>query len=264
MPNLTFDTLEAVPEGLKEHAKPTDGKFVVDVVPGAKLAEFRDNNVTISRQRDEAMAVLAKLKPVVGEDVDTFVSQFGELNKIVQQVKDGKLQGTDAIEAEVVNRVGAMKTGFETQLQEAARKAAEAETRAQQSDQKWRRSIVERAVTEAVIDESSGANPSALGDILTRAYGVFQVSEDNKLVAKDGDAVIYGSDGATPMTPKEWLASIRKNAGHLFKNSNGGGASGGGNGGGQFGGLTPEAFHKLSPQAKLDLAHKQKQSGAKR
>jgi hypothetical protein len=258
MPNLTFDTLELIPEGLKEHAKQVDGKFIVDVVPGAKLVEFRENNITASRQRDEALAVLAKLKPVVGEDVDTFVTKFGELNTIAQQVKDGKLQGTDAIEAEVVNRVGAMKTGFETQLQEAARKAAEAETRASTSDLKWRRSIVARAVTEAVIDESSGANPSALGDILTRAYGVFQVSDDDKLVAKDGEAVIYGSDGATPMTPKEWLASIRKNAGHLFKGSNGGGASGGTSGAGQFGGLTQEAFAKLSPMAKLDLAHKQK------
>jgi hypothetical protein len=266
MPNLTFDTLDSVPEGLKEHAKenPDTKKFVVNVVPEVKLAEFRDNNVRISQERDTLAGVVQKLKPIVGDNVDGFVSEFGELKTLAQRVKDGKLQASDAIEAEVANRVAQMKTSFEAQNQQTAAQLAEANRRAEQADNKYRSSIISRAVTEAVVNEKSGANPGALEDILTRAMRVFQVGDDGKMIAKNGDAIIYGADGATPITPLEWLGKLRESAGYLFKGSNGGGASGGtvvGNGY-KGTGMTEENWSKLKPEEKLRRAHAQKQKTA--
>lgn len=255
MPVIQFASQDAVPEGLKEYAKETEGKWSVDVVPGVKLNEFRDNNIQIVKDRDALAGVLGKLKPVVGDDVDSFVTKYGELATLAQQVKDGKLKGTDAIQAEVDNRVSGMKTGYDNQINElnAARTAAE---RAKaESDLRFNRSIVERAVTEAVINEKSGALPSALPDILARAYSVFQIAESGKLVAKDGEAVVYGTDGVSPMSPLEWIAKLRGVAPYFFKGSNGGGAAGG-QGGKSYGGMAKADFDKLSPTAKLSQLYK--------
>lgn len=258
MPNITFDTLESVPEGLREYAKVVDGKHVVEVVPGVKLDEFRTNNVNLSKARDELAATLGKLKPHIGESVEEFLTRLKELETTAAQVKDGKLKGTDAIEAEVNNRVSTMKTGYENQLTEAARRAAEAEQRAAAADEKFNRSIVERGVTEAVVNEKSGALPSALHDILTRAYRVFQVAESGKLVAKDGDAIIYGADGVSPMTPMEWMTKLRTEAPHLFKGSNGGGATGNAGSKAEYGGMTEAAFKALPAAQRLAIYHANK------
>lgn len=266
MPNITFDTLDLVPEGLKEHAKANEGgKFVVDVVPGVKLNEFRDRNIAVSQQLEVATGVLSKLKPVVGDDVELFLASFGEMKTTAQQVKDGKLKASGDIEAEVLNRVGVMKTGFETRLQEVTTAAALDRTAAVTAKLALDNSIVERAVTDAVVNEQSGANPSALADILERAYKVFKII-DGKMVAKEGEFTVMGADGATPMTPLEWMAKLRVQAPYLFKSSNGGGATGNtGNGSGFRGtGLSEDTYRKLSPLQKLTMANEATAKAAKR
>jgi hypothetical protein len=92
---------------------------------------------------------------------------------------------------------------------------------------KLRRTYVDRALTDVVLDESMGVHPKALADILGRAYQVFEVSDDGKLTPKRGEAVVYGADGVTPMSPKEWVQSLKEDAPYFFKGSNGGGSNGG-------------------------------------
>lgn len=264
MPNISFDSLEAVPEGLREFAKNTDGKFVVDVVPGAKLNEFRDNNIRLSQERDNLAGIFQKLRPVVGEDLDTFLSSYQNMAEVAQKVKDGTLKTTDDITKEVENRVSAMKNGYENQLSQAQKDKVAAQEALTAANNKYNRSVIDRAVTEAVINPNSGANPEALKHILTNAYEVFQVTPSGQLIAKDGDATIYGSNGADPMTPAEWLGRLRETAPFFFKNSNGGGATGGGQGGNdKYGGMTKADFDKLAPEKKLAIWHAQQAKGKK-
>jgi hypothetical protein len=260
MPEIVFDTLDAVPEGFREVASQKDGKFTVNVVAANKLAEFRDNNISLARERDGLKAYHDSLAGIVGEDPASFMTSYGELQTIAQKVKDGTLKGSDAVQAEVAQRVAQMKADYERQLAQQAQDASTWKSKASENDTKWRRSIVDRQITEAVISDASGALPSALSDILTRAYRVFKVTDDNKLIARDGEAVIYGADGTTPMSPLEWLAKLRESAPYFFKGSNGGGATGAANaGGGLYGGMSLADFQKLAPEAKLALAHRLKQ-----
>jgi hypothetical protein len=89
---------------------------------------------------------------------------------------------------------------------------------------------------------------------------VFKVDANGQLVAKDGDAIIYGADGATPMSPSEWVrGKLREQAPYFYKNSSGGGATGGGTAGdAKFGGMAEAEFRKLAPEKKLALANKMK------
>lgn len=253
MPDIMFDSVDAIPEGLRgTEVKGADGKFVVKVVPASKLDEFRNTNITVSKERDALAAFVNAVKPHVGEDPAAFAARLNELVALETSVKDGKLKGSDAIATEVENRVKAMKADYDRQNQGLSQELANAKREKEEADTRWRQSIIERSVTSAVVDEKSGALPGALPDILERAFKVFKVGADGRsLVAMDGQATIYGADGATPMSPAEWLAKLREQAPYFFKNSSGGGANGSGNGGNLIGGKTAAEIAKMSPEARL-------------
>lgn len=256
MPDIVFESEEKIPEGLREYAKKLeDGTVVVKVAPAVKLDEFRNKNIELSKERDTLTDFVSKAKPVFGDDLDAFQAEIAELRKTAQLVKDGKLQGSAEVEAEILRRVESMKKNFESQLSEKAKEAADAKKQVNLIDSKYRQTKIDRYVTDAVLDDKNGADPRALNDILKHAYNVFKVREDESIVPMEGEAIIYGSDGATPMTPSEWLAKLREGAPYFFKNSNGGGATGG-QGPKKIGNLSKEDFDKLSGAQKLAIIRK--------
>ena len=262
MPDIVYTTLEEIPEGLRDGAvKKEDGKFIVKVVLQARLDEFRERNITVSQERDALNAQIAKVKPFVGEDPDAFAKRMTELEEIATKVKDGSLKGTDAITAEVNNRVEAMKADFQRQLQEQAQLAVKEKNNASGWEERYNKTKIDAAVTDAVLNPNSGALGEALADIKTRAYAIFKVGADGNIIAMDGQAIKYGADGTTPMTPLEWLLDLRKKAPYLFKGSSGGGAQGGSNSKDDptFG-LGAEKFNALKPEDKLKLVHQQRRT----
>lgn len=257
MPIIHFDNLEAVPIGLKEFAKSNDesGKIEVNVVPSVKLDEFRNKNIELSQQLETAGPVLARIKEIAGDDLDAFTTDIQGLRDIAKRVQDGELRTNDQIESAVADRIKAMKDGYESNAKAQREQIVDLTTKAETFQQKLIRTQIDKDVTTVIIQPDSGVRPEALPDILTRAYSLFKV-EDGKLIPKNGEAVIYGANGADAMTVQEWLVKLRDQAPHYFKGNNGGGAAGGKDG--KIGGFSQEQISKMSPQAKLALANSQK------
>ncbi|MBT8411470.1 MAG: hypothetical protein KJP02_06720 [Octadecabacter sp.] len=255
MPDIEFDSIESIPEGLRGHETKDEasGKFVVKVAPNAKLVEFRDNNISLSKERDELKNSVSRFSSIVGENPDDFAEELTRLRNVAQQVEDGKLKGNEAVEAEVQKRVKAMEDSYKSQLTELGGKVQTLDQARNEALGKFKHSVLNQQVTNAVLTEDSGANPAALPDILARASRIFTVNERDQLVAMDGDAVIYGADGATPMTPKEWLSKVIEEAPYLAKSSAGGGAAGN-RGNERFGGMAEADFLALDPQKRMEIA----------
>lgn len=253
MPVLSFEKKDSIPEGLQDYAKEENGKWTIDVAPKVKLDEFRENNIKLSQERDEWANKASRYESIVGEDPDKFNEELGELRKTKSQVEDGKLKGSDAIEKEVLARVDALKKGYEEQLQDAGKKLA---TAAQERDAykgMYTQTRLDAAVTQAVLSEDSGLNPQAMPDILSRAREIFTVGNDGKVVPVKDGAVVYGPDGATPMTPLEWAKDLREKAPYLALGSTGGDAGDKDNAK-LRGGLSKEDWDKLSGSEKLKRA----------
>lgn len=224
MPKFTFAKVEDIPEALRGEAKETEDKkgFEIELVS----ATFRDKNIEVSKERDQLKTVVEGYKAAFGDDPNATSTELKELRVLGQQVKDGKVKGTEQIEAEVARRTESVKTELGSQIKALSDRAAAAETKLGESETRRKSMIVKQQIAAAVMDPANGANPQAIADFEARGLGVFRVKDDDTLVAMQGDAMIYGADGVSSMTPKEWLAKVLKDSPYLAKGSAGGGAGG--------------------------------------
>jgi hypothetical protein len=252
MPELIYEAADQVPEALKSIAVEKDGKFIANVVPKKELDDFRENNLKISRDRDNLNSVIGRLTTDVGfdpEKIDDFVAQIGEYRETHQQVADGKLVKDTSLAQAVEAKTGEMKRTYEGQINGLSKQVTDLTKDNEGLKQNLNRSIVDREVMMAVNDPKSGALPEATRHILREAYEVFTI-DDGKLIPKDREGnVIYGSDGASPMSPMEWLQKQQETNPFFFKQAQGGGAGGGGGTGGS---LTPAQLAAMSPEEKMN------------
>jgi hypothetical protein len=236
MPEIVFESLDKVPEGLREYAKEQEGKISINVVPKVKLDEFRETNIKLAQERDAASSALNPYKEVVGDDVGGFKKAFDELRTIQKRVKDGELVASTSLEEAIAARTKELRADLDGKIQSLASDRDAWKGKATQIEQKHKRSIIDRNVTSAVLAKDSGARPDALQDILERAYKVFRVDEEKEaIIPYEGEQVVYGADGASPMSPSEWLRKLKENSPYFFQQSAGGGAGGSPQGGGAQG-----------------------------
>lgn len=255
MPILQFDTLDLVPDGLREHAKQIDGsdKVTVNVVPQAKIDDFRDNNIKLSKERDDLLAQLDPLKAIIGDDAEAFTKSLEELRLTSQRVKDGELKEGRALEEALAKRTDEMRRSYDERLQMEAKEKGAWKGKHDQLDAKFRQSLVMAAVKDACVLEDTGVEPRAIADITQRALSVFVADDHGKITPYSGDAPIYGADGVTPMTPKEWLTKLKEDAPYFFKGTSGGGA--GGDTVHKVGGRTMEQLKSMTAAERLAFAN---------
>lgn len=272
MPILFYDSQDAVPEDVRDAAaeiKDGDnkGKWQVNLVSRKSLEKFRDNNTELANKLKDAEDLVGKFKGVAGGDptkfnFDEFTAALAELRETDKLVKDGKVKKSEEIEAIVRERMEiAIKNHGDAVLELNQRLAAEKQAR-EKAEKDLDKTYIDAEVRNACLNEKLGVHPSAVGDIIQRAYAVYTVEKDKSLVPLDKhNQIIRGEDGVTPRTVQEWLEhDVRKNCPHYFKQSQGGGA-GGGDGNKSFGGLSKEEFNKLSPDKRLAIINAQNPAG---
>ena len=109
-----------------------------------------------------------------------------------------------------------MRGDFDKKLKEASSKAEKAEAFAN----KFRARVLGDEIRSAA--GKAGALSSAQEDLILRAKGIFQINDEGQAVAVDEDGnPIMGKDGRTPLSPIEWIESLKESAPHLFPAASG-------------------------------------------
>lgn len=103
------------------------------------------------------------------------------------------------------------------------------------------------------MQSDSGVEPKAISDITMSALGIFRCDDHGRIIPYEGDAPIYGADGTTPMTPREWIGRLKEEKPYFFKASNGGGA--GGDPAKKVLNRTPEQIKAMTAAQRLELAN---------
>ena len=234
-----LDSLDGVDENLQAlYLKQGDGRYKLDAdgvedVSGLKSALDKERE-----DRRKAREELAKFR-----DVDP--AKYKELLERQRELDEKTLLEEGEVEKIVENRVTSMRKKYED---EATTLRSESTAMKGRLENLLIDSEVQREALPLVIE-------TGIDDVVRRARDVFKLDPNGHAVPMSGEKVIYGEDGVTPLTIKEWLAGLAKTAPHLFKGSQGGGAGNGG-GRGTGSGLSAE-LAKLPPAERLKIVRRQ-------
>lgn len=196
-------------EAVQEHyAKDGDNYFLQanGMSPKSKVDEFRNSNIKLKESAEAQTATITDL-----------TSKLKIANEGSSEEKVSAL-----VETAIGKRTKTMQEDHDKTVSTLTKERDTANG-----------SLSKMLVGDAVSREAiaAGVQDTALDDVLTRANKVFKVV-DGKATPYDGEDVIYGKDGSTPLTVKDWLAGQAVSAPHLFKPSDGSGAKNENKGGG--------------------------------
>jgi hypothetical protein len=185
------------------------------------LASNRDEILTekktLQQKLEEASKTWEGLDPVA---VRNIMSRL-ENDEEAKLLAEGK---TDAV---IERRTERLKADHAKQIDALQKALAERDDKLGGASSKVKKLMVEGNLRQAAVE--LGLVPSAIEDALSRAMNVFKVDDNDRLIAEENGSTAYGKDGKSPLTPSEWLESMKEKAPHWFPAPQGGGA-GGGNG----------------------------------
>ena len=215
----------------------TDSKYYLDVDNPYKtqVAEFRDNNIKLTKQMATLQVEAEKFK-----DIDPTKAKEA-LDKL-QLIQDKKLIEEGKIEELVTARTDRMKQDYANQISALTTSKEDILKTTQSIKDRLAKVTIDNAIQLAVSTDSVPVK-GALADIISRGRGVFSLNEKGEVVALDDKGgVRYGKDGNLPLSIQEWAASLPTEAPFLFEASAGAGSRGGEIGGGGAGSkfITPD------------------------
>lgn len=215
-----IDALDTVAEPLREHYEARGGKFHLKIedqpsgyvkaedllAANAKVVEFRDNNIRLIKEADEARALRTKFEGLDPEEARQAIAKSKELGK-------KGVQNADELDARLKTMVDEAVKPLRQQIAE-----SQAATKAERdrADEFLLKSMIGEAFTKA------GGKPNATDFIVNLAKEHFEVRDSN-VVAKTGK--FSTEKPGESLTTKEWLEStVLKEHDYVFQPSNGGGA----------------------------------------
>ena len=219
---LIVDTLDGIAEPQQSlYVKQGDGKYKLDV---DGIEDTKGLKSALATEREQRAAAEAKLKGYDGIDLE----EVRRMANMVENSEDAKLlkeaigdkTKMDALRQRWVDNVvkakdkeiDKLKSESKAEIEKANKKATARDARVLDNEL--------RAASEKV-----GIYGPAIGDVLVTGRGTWSLDDDGNAVMldKNGEPVM-GQKG--PLTPSEWLESLREEKPHWFPASgNGGGAS---------------------------------------
>jgi hypothetical protein len=186
---------------------------IIDAQVNNAVSGLKAKNSELIGKLKEAGENLKRFDGIEPDAVRSILKRFSDEEE-AGLIAAGKLD-------EVLNkRTERMKGDYDKKLGAEAEARAKAEAKAQK--------LAQRTLAGALRDAAikTGALPEAMDDIVLRAGGLWRLNDDGEAVAMNGDEVILGKDGKTPLTPMEWAESLRETAPHLWPKAQGTNAPG--------------------------------------
>ena len=211
---------EKLPEDVRNHYTESNGVFSLSVDGttarenelGAKVAEFRDNNVQLMKDKTslsgQVEELASKYQSIDPEIYKRLISEQAKLDK-----KEAKVVTNADLSSQIQEAVSNAVRPMQEQLSEAQERESQAK---KNLDRESFKNIVHKAALDA------GVRNEAIDDVLGRAiqagFGLH-----------GGTALIVGEDGVArfstdrpdqPFSIGEWLTGLQRDGGsHLFKPS---------------------------------------------
>jgi hypothetical protein len=220
---LTAAEYETLAAPLKEHYKAAEGSDGGYTLDADGVGDVEKLNKALKSERDNAGKLAKELAQLRDnyKDIDDPEKAREALTKI-RELEEKKLLTEGNVEELLKQRTETMRKDYESKIAARDKKLEAQVLELKTRDDRLAELLIDGAVSAAGV--KAGVRKTAVDDLKLRARTTFRL-KDGKPIAMNGDEVVYGKDGVTPMTPEEWVGSLTTTAPHLFEASSGSGAS---------------------------------------
>lgn len=190
---------------------------IIDAKISEAVAGLKSKNSELLGKVKEAQSNLQRFDGIDPDAVRTILSKFAS-------DEEAALLAKGEIDTVLNKRT--------ERMQSENAKLVKAEQEARERAEAKAGKLAARTLAGAIRDAAlkAGALPEAMEDIVLRGGGTWRLNDDGEPVAMNGDEVVLGKDGKTPLTPQEWAESLRETAPHLWPKAQGTNAPGSGSG----------------------------------
>lgn len=219
------DQLDGLPDMVRDHYAKQDDGWVLTLITPDKHTGLVTTLEKERRSRLEAEKQLMETRDRF-EGIDP--AEVKMLRERIKTLDDLDLHDKQGLEQVINNRTATMKAEHERLMGVKEREIEKLRAQTTELDQRWRQDRIRTALLDAVT--KAGVYEKAVDDAVQRGLGVFNdLDEAGNVVQKKGtnrDEIQYGKDGFTPLSPSEWITSLKASgqAPHLWPSSSGGGA----------------------------------------
>lgn len=245
---FTYKSKDLIPAGFESlYTEQADGSYKMTAVEGIRTeAEYQGLQSRFNEKAillDDANKAL-KVIDDAGIKLSNVPSLMTEMTEMREKLKGGKTD--EQIQALVDTQVRMKTAELESQFNQTKTKLTELEKANAEYKQREVDNTISNEIRQAC--EKAGVTPTAMQDVLLRAKMTFALTDDGKVLTKEG----VGTTGFA--SPEVWLTEIKESAPHWWPASNGSGA-GGGNGS-TFGGDNPWAKGSWNTTKQMEIISK--------
>lgn len=201
------DSLDGVPEALREHYTEENGKYVLDTDQKDRINEFRTNNITLKQQAED---LEAKLKQFEGIDP----AKYQELAALERQKRDKELIEAGDVETLLNERLESERSTYQKAIDDL--KTALDETRGE---------LVATKVTDTLKTAAADAGvlPKAMNDVVKIASSDWELRDGKPTLVQNGEVVLSKEQPGEQMGMGEYFKNLLHEKPYFFQSSAGSG-----------------------------------------
>lgn len=252
--NLMYALAQSAFMGMVREGEPTPPVITPEVqaIIDAQVAQRMTTEITGLKSKNEELLgknkeFQTKLSTYDGIDVE----QYREYKDRIDKDEDAALLAAGKKDEVINKHTERMRAAHDAKLVEKDQAIEQANARAK----KFERAVLDNQIRQACTD----MHKSAVDDALLYASQFFQLDAEGNAVKLDAQGrPEIGKDGKTPLSPAEWIESLKETKPHWFPASSSGSGSGGAAGAGAGTGqtITRAKFDALTPTDKATIAAK--------
>lgn len=187
-------------------------------------AEIEKTVAGLKKKNQELIEKEKKHREQLSQFEGVDVEKFKTLQKQIETNEEMRLLSEGKTEEVVARRVEAMKRDYDSQIAAREAKMAEYEATLKKKEEKLAELVIDGQLREAYV--SLDFDPDALDFVLMQGRQVFMMDENGRAVPRDEHGnLIFGKDGKTPISAREYLEGLADKKKFLRKPSKGAGAS---------------------------------------
>lgn len=193
---------------------------LIDAAVSSQVSGLKSKNAELLGKVKDYQTNLQRFEGIDPDAVRNILKRFSD-------DEEAALLAKGEIDTVLNKRTERMQQDFQKKL-DAATQAAEAASKRATA---YQGRVLDDSLRAAAA--KAGIHTHAVDDALLNGRTIFALDDAGQAVALGADGrPVLGKDGKTPLTPTEWLESMKETKPHWFPASASGGGSGGGKGNG--------------------------------